>query len=125
MKIDLRIDRLVLDAALLNGGRADAVAAAIESALTRQLAMPGVAEALGAIGHVDALPVRALVTHAEAQPRNLGADIATSLGEALGIAAQHASGDRVLRGGVALHRTDDPSPRPDIGQGRGPRGSHA
>ena len=125
MKIDLRIDRLVLDAALLNGGRADAVAAAIESALTRQLAMPGVAEALRAIGHVDALPVRALVTDTSARPRNLGADIAASLGDALGIAAQGAHGDRAMRGDVALHRTDDPAPRPGIGQGRGHRGSPA
>ncbi len=109
MKIDLRIDRLVLDAALLDGGRADAVAAAIESELARRLALPGAADALRGIGAVDALPALALATSTDAQRWNLGADIARSLGDGLGLAAPGAPSTtaRSTDRHAPPHRTND------------------
>ena len=108
MKIDLRIDRLVLDAALLGGGRADAVAAAIESELTRRLALPGTVDALRGIGAVDALPALALANSADARHWNLGADIAGSLGDALGLATPRAPGTtRTADRHAPPHRTSD------------------
>lgn len=103
MKIDLRIDRLVLDAVLLDGGRADAVVAAIESELTRRLAMPGAAEALRGIGRIDALPALAMATNADTRGSDLGAGIAGSLGDGLGLAAPSARS--TARNGPS-HRTD-------------------
>lgn len=108
MKIDLRIDRLVLDAALLGGGRADAVAAAIESELARRLALPGAADALRGIGAVDALPALALANSAGAQYWNLGAEIAGSVGDGLGLAAAGAPATtRSTDRHAPPHRTSD------------------
>jgi hypothetical protein len=104
MKIDLRIDRLVLDAALLGGGRADAVAAAIESELARRLALPGAADALRRIGRIDALPALVLVADTDAQRWNPGKAIAGSLGDGLGLAAP---GAQTMDRHEPPHRTDD------------------
>lgn len=100
MKIDLRIDRLVLDAALLEGGRADAVAAAIESELARLLTMPDAAGALRGIGAIDALPALTLATPpTDARAPNLGTQIARSLSDGLALATPSSAGDRASAGG--------------------------
>lgn len=83
MSIELHIERLVLDAALLGGEPAAAVRSAIERELARQLAMPGVALALRGIGSVASLPHASLppASHPNDQ---LGPRIATAVRQTLG-----------------------------------------
>ncbi len=55
MRIELHIERLLLDQTLLGGERASAVREAIEGELGRLLATPDAASALHGIGHVASL----------------------------------------------------------------------
>ncbi|MGP1664883.1 MAG: hypothetical protein ACTS5I_03000 [Rhodanobacter sp.] len=56
MSIELHIERLVLDEALLGGERASDVGAALERELLRLMAQPGASDALRTLGTVLALP---------------------------------------------------------------------
>ncbi len=56
MRIELHIERLLLDQALLGGERASAVQQAIERELGQLLATPDAFSALRSIGHVTSLP---------------------------------------------------------------------
>lgn len=86
MNIQLHIERLVLDEALLGGERAPAVRAAIEQQLGRLLAAPGALTALQRIGSVDSLPPAPLP--AATGPRDrLGPRIAMAVQSGLGIAS--------------------------------------
>ena len=86
MSIELHIERLVLDAALLGDERASAVGAAIERELGRLLAAPGALEVLRDIGSVASLPpaVLPVASHPREQ---LGPRIATAVRSGLGIAS--------------------------------------
>jgi hypothetical protein len=88
MSIELHIERLVLDEALLGGERASAVGIAIERELMRYLAMPGAAAALHSIGAVASLPMMPLAAPGSTGQR-LGARIAASVQQGLGISTQH------------------------------------
>jgi hypothetical protein len=91
MSIDLHIERLVIDAALLRGERPAAVRAAIERALTRQLAHPGSIDALRGIGTVASLPSVALP--ASRHPgQDLGTRVANAVQQRLGLPGGSASG---------------------------------
>ncbi|HEX7112549.1 MAG TPA: hypothetical protein VF216_08895 [Mizugakiibacter sp.] len=100
MRIELHIERLLLDGALLDGERAADVRAALQRELTRQLAAPGALEALRGLGAVDALPPLPLQQARHARDR-LGGRIAAAVGQGLGITAAVS-----------------PSPRPASGAGK-------
>lgn len=84
MRIELHIERLLLDAALLGGERATAVRSAIELELAERLAGPDVGSALRGIGRVASLPP-ALLPQARHPKDRLAPRIATAVGEALGV----------------------------------------
>lgn len=90
MSIQLHIERLVLDEALLGGERAHAVRAAIERELGRLLAAPDALAALRRIGSVTSLPLTSLPP-AHHPKDHSGPRIATAVGQALGIGGTHAS----------------------------------
>jgi hypothetical protein len=91
MSIELHIERLVIDEALLRGERPAAVRAAIEGELTRQLARPGSADALRGIGAVASLPSVALPV-AQHPRQDLGARVANAVQQRLGLPGGSASG---------------------------------
>lgn len=91
MSIELHIERLVIDAAVLGGERADDVRAAIERALTQQLAHPEAMATLRHIGVANRLPTT-LLPPAQHPRESLGRRIATTLGNTLGVAATMAHG---------------------------------
>jgi len=84
MSIELHIERLVLDEAVLGGERAGNVRASIERELHRLLATPGAVAALRGIGSVATLPAVSLppASHPHDQ---LGPRIATAVRHGLGI----------------------------------------
>lgn len=90
MRIEMHIERLVLDQALLGGERAAAVRSAIELELAQRLAGPEVDIALRSIGSVASLPSASLplARHSEKQ---LGPRIATAVVQALGTGGPHPS----------------------------------
>lgn len=87
MKIELHIERLVLDQTLLGAERASAVRAAIEHELGRLLATPDAFGELRGIGHVASLPP-ALLPPA-AHPRE-------ALGPRIAAAVQHGLGNALV-----------------------------
>lgn len=92
MSIELRIDRLVIDEAVLGGERVDQVRAAIERELGRSLAGPGVAERLREIGAVATLPgVQRFAASPPGAPA--GARISSAVLQGLGLpmGARHGS----------------------------------
>lgn len=86
MSIELHIERLVIDAAVLGGERAADVRAAIERELARRLAQPEAIGALRHIGVVAALPSTSLPTAAHPRDR-LGARVASAVQHGLGVAS--------------------------------------
>jgi hypothetical protein len=87
VSIELHIERLVIDEALLAGERPVAVRQAIERELGRRLASAGTAEALSCLGSVAMLPSAALPP---VSPRDsFGVRIASAVQQSLGI---HAGG---------------------------------
>jgi hypothetical protein len=86
MSIELHIERLVLDEAVLGSECAPAVRAAIEHELCHLLAAPDVFEALRGIGNVASVPpaVLPVASHPREQ---LGPRIATAVRTGLGIAS--------------------------------------
>ena len=86
MSIELHIERLVIDEALLDGERAPAVRAAIEQELGRLLTAPGAFDALRGIGGVASLPPSILPAASHPSER-LGPRIATAVQRGLGIAS--------------------------------------
>lgn len=84
MRIELHIERLLLDGALLGGERAADVRAALQRELSRLLAAPGALDALRSLGAVDALPPLPLKQMRHAHDR-LGGRIAAAVGQGLGI----------------------------------------
>ena len=91
MSIELHIERLVIDEALLGGERAAAVRMALERVLTHLLAQPGGADALRGLGAQAALPPATLPPATRAQPR-LGPRIATAVQQSLGIPSAARTG---------------------------------
>lgn len=85
MKIELRIERLVLDAEWLGVNARDAVADAIRMELSHLLAQPGAIDALRTIGAVDALPALTLTAGAESTRHGAGLAVAHALAGALGV----------------------------------------
>lgn len=84
MSIELHIERLVIDEALLGGERAGSVRAALEYELGRLLAQPGAADALRGLGAVATLPPATLPPASPPHDR-LGMRIATAVQHGLGI----------------------------------------
>lgn len=84
MSIALRIERLVIDEAVLGGERADSVRAALESELARLLAQPGGVAALRDLGAIAALPPTTLPPAGPSRER-LGPRIAAAVHGGLGI----------------------------------------
>jgi protein involved in polysaccharide export with SLBB domain len=84
MSIELHIERLVLDEALLGGERGTQVRDAIERELAGLLARPGTIGALRGIGAVAALPPATLQPASQPYDR-LGARIAVAVEHGLGI----------------------------------------
>ena len=84
MSIELHIERLVLDEALLGGERAGNVRAALEGELARLLTRPGAVDALRGLGAVATLPPARLPTASDPHER-LGPRIATAVQRGLGI----------------------------------------
>lgn len=85
MSIELHIERLVLDEALLGGERAGNVRAALEGELARLLTRPGGAvDALRSLGAVATLPAATLPAASDPHER-LGVRIATAVQHGLGI----------------------------------------
>ena len=84
MSIELHIERLVIDEALLGGERAGSVRLAIERELTRLLAQPGAVDALRGLGVVSARPSESLPVAAHPHEA-LGPRIATAVQHGLGI----------------------------------------
>jgi hypothetical protein len=80
MSIELHIERLVIDEALLGGERASSVREAIERELTLRLAQPGVVDTLRGFGAVALLPP---ASHPHTR---LGPRIAAAVQQGLGIA---------------------------------------
>lgn len=93
MSIELHIERLVIDAAVLGGEPPASVQAAIERELARQLARPGAVDALRRVGAVAALPP-ALLPIAARPHQCLGARIASAVQHRLDVASgmHHARG---------------------------------
>lgn len=87
MRVDVHIERLVLDESLLGGERPVQVGAALERALRRMLGGPGGTVALRRIGRVNAIPPLSLPDGSRT-PRELGARIASAVGRGIGIGAQ-------------------------------------
>ncbi|MGS1121462.1 hypothetical protein [Rhodanobacter sp. UC4436_H3] len=84
MNIELHIERLVLDEALLGGERAGNVRAALEGELARLLTRPGAVDALRGLGAVATLPAATLPAASHPHER-LGVRIATAVQHGLGI----------------------------------------
>lgn len=87
MSIELHIERLVVDAAVLGSEPPASVRAVIERALARQLALPGAIDKLRGIGAVDRLPPVSAGSPREAP----GARIAAAVGTGLGLPLMAAS----------------------------------
>lgn len=81
MSVHVHIDRLIVDSNLLDGSSPRKMQRAIEQALTSQLAMPGLAAGLSGLGHLEAMPSRALAAGSEP----LGVRVGTALYHALGV----------------------------------------
>lgn len=84
MSIELHIERLVLDEALLGGERAGDVRAALESEMTRLLSRPGAVDALRDMGDVAVLPPAPLPSTVHPHDR-LAPRIAVAVQQSLGI----------------------------------------
>ncbi|RUL78932.1 hypothetical protein [Dyella choica] len=91
MTIALHIERLVLDAALLDGERGEVVRSAIERELAQRLAGHD-PEVLRHIGAVASLPVQNL-PQATLAHISIGARVAAATGNALGLSPA-GQGDR-------------------------------
>lgn len=91
MSVQLHIERLVLDEALLGDERAPAVRAAIEQQLGRLLAGQDASIALQRIGSVASLPHAVLLAASHPHDR-LGSRIATAVQRSLGVTPFAAPG---------------------------------
>jgi hypothetical protein len=93
VSIQLHIERLVLDEALLGSDRAEAVRASIEHELARRLAQPGAIDALRGIGVEAGLPPVTLPPPTSRPGDHLGSRIATALQHGFGIQSDtHVAG---------------------------------
>lgn len=89
MSIELHIERLVLDEALLGGERPEQVRAVIERELARRLAQPGTSAALAGFGHVASLPTSNLPPGTSA---TFGRRLAQTLARTMGVPADKGAG---------------------------------
>ncbi len=87
MSIELHIERLLIDEALLSGERPHEVCRALERELTQRLALPGVAKALRLHSVVAMLPP-AMLPAASHPHERLGTRIAAAVGQGIGVGAQ-------------------------------------
>ena len=81
MSVHVHIDRLIIDSNLLDGSSPRKVQRAIEQTLKAQLAMPDASAGLSGIGHLEAMPSRAL----PGGSTPLGVRVGTALSNALGV----------------------------------------
>jgi hypothetical protein len=89
MKIQLHVERLVLDEMLLQGERATSVRTALEHELAALLGQAGTADPFRRIGIVDALP--AISLRAANRPgERLGSRVAAAVGQGLGLSGGRA-----------------------------------
>ncbi|MEO7052020.1 MAG: hypothetical protein ABI128_10180 [Rhodanobacter sp.] len=89
MRIELHIERLVIDEALLGGERSSAVCVAIEQQLGRAMTAPGTFAALRDIGSVANLPPAMLAPASHPNDR-LGSRIAIAVQRGLGVSSTAA-----------------------------------
>lgn len=84
MKINLHIERLVLDGTLLGDERAADVRTTLQRELERLLAAPGAIESLRSLGAVEALPP-VWLSDARHAPNGLGMQIAAAVNRGFGV----------------------------------------
>ncbi|KZC17921.1 hypothetical protein RHOFW510R12_03480 [Rhodanobacter sp. FW510-R12] len=84
MSIELHIERLVIDAALLGGERATDVRATLERELGQQLAQAGAIDTLHSLGTVAALPPMTLPAAVRLH-EPFGARVASAVRQSLGL----------------------------------------
>lgn len=97
MSIELHIERLVIDAAVLGGERAGAVRQLFERELAQWLAQPGAIETLRRVGSVMMLAPVSLQAATRSAPR-VGARLAAAVGRSIGVDATDGSGRQDLQG---------------------------
>lgn len=98
MSTELHIERLVLDASLLQGERPGDVRDAVQRELAQWLRAPGATAALRLLGHVATLrPATAATAHDDAGP--LATRIAAAVGRGLGMPAAANVESAGARGG--------------------------
>lgn len=98
MSMELHIERLVLDASLLQGERPCDVRAAVQRELAQWLRAPGATAALRQLGHVATLrPAASATAHDDAGP--LATRIAAAVGRGLGMPAAANVESAGARGG--------------------------
>jgi hypothetical protein len=83
MKINLHIERLVLEGLPLSSGQAPIVQLAVQQELTRLLQSNGIAPALISGGAMAHAPSGNMQLATEASPRQMGTQIAQSVHEGL------------------------------------------
>ncbi|RAO78101.1 hypothetical protein [Dyella jiangningensis] len=98
MSIELHIERLVIDEAVLGGERASSVRVALERELTQALSHPGAIRALSGMGSVTSLPACGM-PDAKHVGTSLGERIAAAVGKGLGAGAVAPASDRTARPG--------------------------
>jgi len=84
MRIELRIDRVVVDESVLGGERVAGVRLSLERELARLLTAPGAGNALHKIGAVDALSPAHLPA-ARSDREGLGTRLAAAIGQGVGL----------------------------------------
>jgi len=114
MRVDLHIDRLVLDEAVIGDERPLLVKATLERDLMRLLAAPGTPDALRAVGVVDTLRLAPLPAPTHRQ-QSLGARVAVAVAQALGVSPTQPS--LSTRGGTR-QRSRHAAPRQHTGPAR-------
>lgn len=82
MSIELHIERLVIDEAVLGGQGPGLMRAAIERELTKRLAQPGTGAVLADLGHVASVPTSNLPA---GTPSTLGHRLAQTLARTMGV----------------------------------------
>jgi len=98
VSIELRIERLVIDEAVLGDERASSVRVALERELAQTLAHRGAIRALSGMGAVVSLPACSMPAASHARAR-LGDRIAAAVGEGLGIGSAARRSDTTAGSG--------------------------
>jgi hypothetical protein len=101
MKINLHIDRLVLEGLQVNSVQGPQIRAAIQQELIRLLAAHGLSEELREGASVPRIRAGTMQIESESKPAKLGTSIAQAIHEGLGISKEQRAGKARLpdRGG--------------------------